>query len=224
MIYGIINFRCILIIMYRRWLLEKKVIVFHRMWNFCFCLVLFTKYYSHPVDVSVIYINIGTSAGSYYSNTGGGSNYLCMPSEPIYDEYETSASTYRALLYSAEYQTNASPVQSQRIVNVHDHTPSCAVCRAPPGSTGKLMVPARNECPSSEWRLEYAGYLMAERYSHQRSEFICMDREMEAEPGTMGNAHGALFYSTEARCLAGGGLPCGPYVNGYELTCAVCTI
>ena len=190
---------------------------------FCFCLVLFTNSYSHPVDVWVIYIHIGTAAGSWYSYTGGGSNYLCMPSEPIYDEYETSASTYRALIYSAEYQF-LSPAPGQRMTNVHDHTPSCAVCRAPPGSTGKLMIPARNECPSSAWRLEYAGYLMAEQYTYQRSEFICMDREMEAEPGTMSDQNGALFYLTEARCLAGGGLPCGPYVNGYELTCAVCTI
>ena len=145
-----------------------------------------------------------------------------MPSVPIYDEYETSASAYRALVYSSEYQTEHAP--AQYMADVINHTPTCAVCRAPPGRTGKLMIPARNECPSSEWRLEYAGYLMAEQYDNKRSEFICMDREMEAEPGTMGNENGALFYLTEARCLVGGGLPCGPYINGYELTCAVCTI
>ena len=167
-------------------------------------------------------ISSGTAGGSWYSHTGSGSNYLCMPSEPIYDEYVAGASSQRALLYSSEYQTQEGP---QRMQSVLQHTPTCAVCRAPPGRTGKVMVPARNECPSSDWRLEYAGYLMAPRYtSHQRGEFICMDREMEAEPGTMGDENGAVFYLTEARCLAGGGLPCGPYIDGHELTCAVCTI
>ena len=144
-----------------------------------------------------------------------------MPAEPIYDEYVAALDTYRALLYTSEYQTNSGP---QRMQSVIDHTPTCAVCRAPPGRTTKLMIPARNVCPSSEWRFEYAGYLMSNRYDFTKSEFVCVDREMEAEPGTNGNENGALFYLTEARCLTGGGLPCGPYVNGYELTCAVCTI
>ena len=164
----------------------------------------------------------GTAAGSHYTHKGSGANYLCMPPEPIYDEYVASADTSRALLYTSEYQTHDGP-QGHRAVA--DHTPTCAVCRAPPGRTTKLMIPARNVCPSSEWRLEYAGYLMSDYYSsHYRTEYVCMDREMEAEPGTGANVNGALFYFTEARCLAGGGLPCGPYVDGYELTCAVCTI
>ena len=143
-----------------------------------------------------------------------------MPNEPIYDEFD-AANNDRALLYSSEYQTSAAPT---RLRDVHDKTPTCAVCRAPEGRTTKLMVPARNQCPSADWRLEYSGYLMAGRYTHKRSEFVCMDRAIKAEPGTYGNQDGALFYMVEARCVVGAGLPCGPYVNGYELTCAVCTI
>ena len=122
-----------------------------------------------------------------------------MPSSPIYDEYIASADTYRAHVFSAEYQTHDGP---QRLQAVADHTPTCAVCRAPPGRTTKLMIPARNVCPSSEWRLEYTGYLMAERYSHHRSEFVCMDRAMEAEASTQGNQDGSLFY------IGRGPLPC----------------
>nr|XP_006813907.1 PREDICTED: uncharacterized protein LOC102809962 [Saccoglossus kowalevskii] len=84
-----------------------------------------------------------------------------------------------------------------------------------------LMVPARNECPSEEWTREYHGYLMTQRHSFDRSEFICVDRYPEARPGSVDNHNGALLYPVEARC---GSLPRGPYIEGYEITCAVCTI
>ena len=164
----------------------------------------------------------GIIAGAHYTHQGSGANQLCMPMVPVYDEATPAADGPRALVYSAEYEIAGN--DSPRIRNRHDHNPTCAVCRAPKGTTGSLMIPARNDCPSDEWRLEYKGYLMAEYYGHKRSQFICVDYSMEIEPGTGGNQDGALLYRSEVRCMVGGGLPCGPYLNGYELTCAVCTL
>ncbi|XP_041477608.1 short-chain collagen C4-like [Lytechinus variegatus] len=161
----------------------------------------------------------GTAAGAHYQHTGSGSNYLCMPPDPIYDEHQSGGS--RGLLYSAEYETSNA---IGRLQGIHDHTPKCAVCRAPSGRSTKLMIPARNECPSDEWRLEYSGYLMSAYHGHKRTEFVCFDHDMEAEPSTAGNENGALFYMVTAACVAGSGLPCGPYIDGQELTCALCTI
>ncbi|XP_030829071.1 short-chain collagen C4-like [Strongylocentrotus purpuratus] len=172
-----------------------------------------------PEDAELIYS--GTIGGAHYSHTGSGSNHLCMPDEPIYDEVETSSHDHRALLYSSEYSLANGP---SRMQPMHDHTPTCAVCRAPSGRTSKLMIPARNVCPSQEWRLEYAGYLMADYHGYQKSEFLCVDREMVHKAGTAGNQNGALLYFTEVRCVAGDGLDCGAYIDGYEITCAVCTI
>ncbi|XP_030846962.1 short-chain collagen C4-like [Strongylocentrotus purpuratus] len=172
-----------------------------------------------PEDAELIYS--GSIGGAHYIQTGSGSNYLCMPDEPIYDEVTASKDEHRAKLYTSEYEVHTAP---SRIQPMHDHTPTCAVCRAPSNRTRKLMIPARNVCPSQEWRLEYAGYLMAEKYEHNRSEFVCVDREMVPKAGTMGNENGALLYMTEVRCLVGGGLDCGSYIDGYEITCAVCTI
>ncbi|XP_041477184.1 uncharacterized protein LOC121425233 isoform X2 [Lytechinus variegatus] len=161
----------------------------------------------------------GIAAGAHYTHPGSGSNYLCLPPDPIYDEHQSGGT--RGLLYSAEYQTiNA----IGRLQGIHDHTPKCAVCRAPSGRSTKLMIPARNKCPSDEWRLEYSGYLMSDSFGHARTEFVCFDRDMEAVPGTAGNEDGALFYMVTATCVAGTGLRCGPYIDGQELTCAVCTI
>ncbi|XP_030847794.1 short-chain collagen C4-like [Strongylocentrotus purpuratus] len=172
-----------------------------------------------PEDAELIYS--GTIGGAHYTHSGSGSNYLCMPEEPIYDEFIASIDVYRAILYSSEYEVNTGP---SRMQPKHDQTPTCAVCRAPSGRTSKLMIPARNVCPSQEWRLEYAGYLMAEYNGHQKSEFVCVDREMVSKSGTGGNQNGAVMYFTEVRCVAGDGLDCGSYIDGYELTCAVCTI
>ncbi|XP_001199449.1 uncharacterized protein LOC763464 [Strongylocentrotus purpuratus] len=162
----------------------------------------------------------GMATGAYYSHTGGGVNYLCLPHEPIYSDIETSTHATRSLLYAAEFETSTAPA----LQSLHDQTPACAVCRAPPTRLTKLMIPGRNECPSSKWRLEYKGYLMSSLYTQTtRTDFVCMDEDAMGVPGTTGNQHGALFYMVEARCSAGG-IQCGPYVNGYELTCAVCTI
>ncbi|XP_071494947.1 uncharacterized protein [Diadema antillarum] len=196
--------------------------------------VQYTSNDSHGANGGVVYthwgrpncsdgaelIYSGSVAGEYATHTGSGSNYLCLPMEPIYDVFETSAHAKRGLLYSTEFETNLAPVYQE----LHDLTPTCAVCRAPPNRLSKLMIPGRNVCPSQEWRLEYKGYLMSALYTLKKTEYICMDRNATAVPGTIGNQGGGGLYMVESRCLVGGGMPCGPYVNGYELTCAVCTI
>ena len=82
------------------------------------------------------------------------------------------------------------------------------------------MMPARNDCLSG-WTKEYHGYLMTSQYTRRHSsEFICVDGNPEYVRGSKQNKDGALLYSVEGRC---GSLPCPPYVEGRELTCAVCT-
>nr|XP_054761368.1 short-chain collagen C4-like [Lytechinus pictus] len=163
----------------------------------------------------------GTAAGARWTHGGGGANYLCMPTDPIYDEYQCGTGALRGLLYSAEYETETS---INRLRALHDTAPKCAICRAPSGRSTKLMIPARNKCPSDQWRLEYSGYLMSAYQNHKRSEFVCFDRDMEGAPGTTGDQNGALFYTVTAMCGAATGLPCDPYMDDRELTCAVCTI
>ncbi len=52
-----------------------------------------------------------------------------------------------------------------------------------------------------------------------RTEFVCVDRDAEADYGAVDD-NGASFYPVEGIC---GSLPCQPYVNYRELTCAVCS-
>ena len=84
----------------------------------------------------------------------------------------------------------------------------------------EIMVPARNDCPSG-WTEEYHGYLMTANYDHKSvRDFICVDREAEYVPGSQANLDGALLFLVQGAC---GALACLPYVDGRELTCAVCT-
>ena len=61
---------------------------------------------------------------------------------------------------------------------------------------------------------------MAEHHSHHCTQFTCVDTAFKYVPGTSANQDDYLFYFTEGRC---GTLPCPPYDNSRELSCAVCT-
>ena len=46
----------------------------------------------------------GIAAGSWYSHTGGGANYLCLPQEPKYSNYRPGVQGHSPL-YGTEYET-----------------------------------------------------------------------------------------------------------------------
>ena len=153
--------------------------------------------------------------GSHYTHVGGGSNFLCLPVNPIFGKTVNGNQGY-SFIYGVEYEMNAHAPLFPK--NLQDHDAPCAVCFAE--SRGShVMIPARKVCPGG-WSLEYKGYLMSDHINHKRSQFICVDSDPEATAGTHVNLNGALLYVVEAHC---GSLPCLPYIQGAELTCAVCT-
>ncbi len=158
----------------------------------------------------------GITAGSWYSNSGGGANYLCMPHNPQYGAYLAGVQNYNPL-YGAQYEPYGGPGPIASLLN---HNAPCAVCYVSTRSTS-LMLPARMECPTS-WTREYIGYLMSAFRSsgHYRTIHECVDQSPDSVPGSAVDEDGALFYHVEATC---NGLPCGPYDPQKELTCAVCT-
>ena len=159
----------------------------------------------------------GRAAGSSYSETGGGANYLCLPEQPQYSTYTAGTQVGRAFLYGAEYETAGN--SDGPLSSVHNHNVPCAVCYASTRET-VVMIPARLSCPSS-WTREYYGYLMAMYRGHHRTMFECVDRNPQSIPGSIANTNGALFYHVEAKCHVG--IACPPYDTQKEVTCAVCT-
>ena len=160
----------------------------------------------------------GLAAGSYYSHSGGGANYLCATEEPEY--LSSTIPRYSendialSYLFGAEYQVPG-------FSSLHDNNVPCAVCYTAQRST-KLMIPGRLTCPPS-WTEEYEGYLMAERSNvvHKHSTvYECVDKDGEAVSGQK-NTNGALFHLVGVVCDHG--LPCPPYVTNRPTTCVVCT-
>ena len=160
-------------------------------------------------------MSLGIIGSGSYSHSGGGGKYLCLPNNPKYDKYSDSWESAGAI-YGAEYEVSSfNPFTN----NLHDHDAPCTVCYVKSRGS-EMMVPARNDCPSG-WTEEYHGYLMTAHYDHSSvRDFICVDREAEYVPGSHANQNGALLYLVQGYC---GSLPCLPYVQGRELTCAVCT-
>ena len=159
----------------------------------------------------------GIMGGESHTHYGGGVNYLCLPNNPKYDKYKNGVQ-YSGYVYGAEYevsQYNGNPFKK----SLHNHEALCVVCFAKARGS-MLMMPARNDCPSG-WTEEYHGYLMTEYHGHRKSrDYICVDGDPESVAGTGADKNGALLYPVQGQC---GSLPCGPYVAGRELTCAVCT-
>ena len=157
----------------------------------------------------------GRAAGSHYSHKGGGGNYQCIVEDP--ENFDFGPGTAEAsYIYGAEYEMYGNiPSSSLRL---HQHDVPCSVCYVAERET-VLMIPGKYTCPQN-WVREYYGYLMTERYGHNRSTFECVDVAAETITGGHANHNGALFYHVEPRC---GSLPCPPYDPQKEMTCAVCT-
>ena len=164
-----------------------------------------------------VYLFTGYTAGSRYIHTGGGSNYICLHSQPEWGRYQDGfqSSSY---IYGTEYEIRANNPFSKSTQALHDNDAPCAACYTPKSAT--IMIPARTTCPDG-WDKEYGGYVMAENIGHKgRTTYVCVDGDPEVRAGGSANDNEALFYNTEAAC---GSLPCPPFVQGRELTCVICS-
>ena len=166
-----------------------------------------------PSTAQLVYS--GRAGGSPYTDSGGGSNPQCLPLDPNFLT-AISGTQYRGYIYEAEYQTLTD--SNSHVHGRQDTDVPCAVCHVS-NRTAVYMVPAKYTCPSG-WTTEYYGYLMSERHGHYRSQYTCVDTAFKSVTGSSASTHGLLFYFVEGRC---GSLPCPPYDQAKELSCAVCT-
>jgi len=151
--------------------------------------------------------------GGPNGNRGGGSNPQCLPHDPAYlktvDENQEDTSGMRGAEYKSRYFTGASA----------DYNVPCAVCYIS-NRSAVYIIPAKYTCPP-EWITEYYGYLMTAYYASQyRFQYTCIDKDFKQISGSSTSQHSFEFYMVETRCST---LPCPPYGESKELTCAVCT-
>ena len=167
-----------------------------------------------PSTAQLVYS--GRAGGSYWNHTGGGSNPQCLPLDPDFLTPISGDQHWRGLMYGAEYETVTD--SNSYLHGRHNYDVPCAVCHVS-NRTAVYMVPAKYTCPTG-WTREYYGYLMAEHYEYHSSQYTCMDAALKPVTGSSASQNGLLFYFVEGRC---GSLPCPPFNNTKELSCAVCT-
>ena len=147
--------------------------------------------------------------GSWWNNHGSASTYLCLPTDPSFDNH-TIPRYGSAEVFGGEYEVCDEPRC--------DMLPVCSVCHTP--RAANMVIPGRDTCYPG-WQLEYSGYLMTNRPDFAASmQFVCVDRSLGYVPGTHSNENGALFHYTRFRC---GSLSCPPYQEGKTVLCAVCS-
>ena len=178
--------------------------------------VVYTRWghYSCPQNTGARLLYTGRAAGPHYKHKGGGSNPQCLPLYPTYFKYHSGSQSDISYIYGTEYE-RTNPLVS----NTDDGDVPCAVCYVPT-RTSMYMIPARYSCPSG-WTREYYGFLMSESYKHYRTQYLCVDSSFKIVSNSVKHDQaGQEFFPVEGRC---GTLPCPPYEQTKELTCAVCT-
>ena len=163
-----------------------------------------------PSTAQLVYA--GFTAGPTHNTIGGGSNPQCLPDNPSFlktvSGTQERVSGLRGAEYNSPYFTGAS----------FNHNIPCAVCYASQRSA-VYMIPAKHTCPT-RWTKEYHGYLMTSYHSHSRFQYTCIDSNFKQLHNSGTDQKSFEFYMVEARCSS---LPCPPYSEGKEITCAVCT-
>jgi hypothetical protein len=168
---------------------------------------------SCPSSASLIYS--GYTAGSGASS-GGGANFLCLPSDPQYLPGSFSgASNSGADVSRVEYMTLRSGVPS--LVGLHGMEVPCALCARQVGPTS-IVIPGQTSCPAG-LTADYAGYLMAPPSNRPRAEAICLDQNAVGI-GSSSQDGWALLSPVEVG--TGTATPLN-YNQGFEITCVRCS-
>ena len=127
-----------------------------------------------PGNQSTELVYSGRAGGSWWSQTGGATNYLCMPDNPDYLQYDSDVQG-RNYVFGVEYVAyNSQPLNVNP--NVWGRNVPCAVCMAV-SRCSLLMIPGKTSCPVS-WTTEYVGYLMSGgQGSTLPTTYECVDKD-----------------------------------------------
>ena len=167
----------------------------------------------------------GQMTGPSWLSEGGGPNWQCLPEDPEYNTNTPRASN--SFLRAAHYRIGGS---------VQDHRIPCTVCETMQ-RVSQLMIPGKTRCPTSEWTLEYSGYMVssAETESHSedfktsnyfRGNYVCVDERPESLTSRSHGRAGPQLYYVLAACgdkVSGALNNCPPYKHANALSCVVCS-
>jgi len=170
----------------------------------------------------------GYAAGSYWGDLGSGNNHQCLPEDPHWARTVAGVQGATGFIYGTEYEMNSEYAVDGNLFSfknnagksIHDEDVPCVACYQS-DRTALIVIPARTNCSTEGWNLEYSGYLVSQDKGRIRSEYLCVDGTPEVVPGGSGDKPSQNFFPVQVKC---GSLQCPKYVDGYEVACAVCSI
>ena len=171
----------------------------------------------------------GRAAAPFHGETGGGTNYLCLPNTPAFQAAVTAGTSPQNQIVGVDFATAGEPLAS-----VDGTALACANCFA--SQSPKLMIPGTVNCPSSSWVMAYRGYLMSAKdqssagltsarqlffadTEHYRTEYICVDEAPTDTSATVTTDDESLIYHVHFDCANGASLGCSP---SGQIACVVC--
>ena len=179
-----------------------------------------------PSTTGTELLHQGLVAAAHRSDTGTGTNYLCLPNNPNFDiSIDPSAIQYAAVV-GVKYMT-----ANESLGHLDNKGVPCSVCYT--DQVTQLMIPGIAACPNESWRVEYIGYLMSSRDtpsnnlqnsltdSNFRTKYICVSSNAEGAPSVIGNNEAELYH-VYLDCDEGTSLGCS--TGSQQITCAVCTL
>ena len=109
----------------------------------------------------------GLTAGSLYTHTGGGANYIYLTKEPLYQPGIETETFCDSVIFGTEYQTrDGQPIHNILMLTITMFHVLCSK---------QLMVPGTYICPSG-WTRGYNGWLLSESQYHKgRTMYTCVD-------------------------------------------------
>ena len=169
--------------------------------------------------------------GKEYRSVGGGTNYLCLPDDPQYDlqhAFNKPGAGYHIFRRGTRYRGFSDSSINRRV--------PCVTCETNQ-RVNRIMIPAKISCPSSDWTLEYQGFIMSMAEHNGQGDndlfdddfyatsYVCVDSNPETLSGyASGGNRGSLIYMVGADCSGIGALRnCPPYKQGPALPCVVCS-
>ena len=104
-------------------------------------------------DTILILLAVGFAAGTFFSHSGGGSEYLCLPYDPDYKTYYTGSYGTFSYISGVEYESGSCGLFPS---GAQDENAPCAVCLT--SRSAQKTIPAKTSCPDG-WTKEYDGML-----------------------------------------------------------------
>ena len=175
----------------------------------------------------------GIAAGSDFRSPAGSSNIQCLPSDPQYDPKYKDVKVLNSFLTKVVLDSYAKPDIFGN--EMYRAQLPCAVCEAKQ-RVSKFMFPAATKCPSSDWTLEYKGFLVADINMFSSGQIImtgnrhykCMDENpvssQTSRRVSSNGEGGALVRLIKTSCSGSTNINlCPPYDPYQPLSCVVCT-